>query len=210
MPALGRNKRNPKELRGVYNAERFVNEMNLVSNKPSGFIGTPIEDAEGFEKTIKSFEMIENYLEAYVPAVQRLIEEPERVTPPSASDLFVALTSAQRIASRISLNKLPLSDIELLQEYKAKMDAYIGSLTGFRDIMVAVNAGRPPNARLFYGVQTDLENIADRLSVLSQTITNQINVYNSGVSQPVKFGAGFNPKSPMYQTPEFVLPQRFL
>jgi hypothetical protein len=210
MPSYYRNPRNPKALRGEYNANAFVNAMNLDSNKSSGFIGTPMGDAEGFDKVIKSFETIENYLEAYVPAVQKLINDPIAVSAPSASDLFVAINSATRILSRISLNKLPLGDIETLQEYKARADAYVGTLTDFRDIMLGVlNAqvpvpGRP---REYAQTQTDLEKLAERLSVLSQVITSQINVYNSGVSQPVKLGSGFNPSSAMYQTPTYIYPR---
>jgi hypothetical protein len=113
MPRLGSNRKNPKELRQEYNANKKMYAMSLESNKSSGFSGTPIGDAEGFDRAIKSFEMIENNLEGYVPAVQRFILSPSQNVPvPNASDLYGALTSAQRVLSRISLTKLPLGDIE--------------------------------------------------------------------------------------------------
>jgi hypothetical protein len=213
MPRLGRNRSNPKELRSVYNANRFVNAMNLETNQSSGFLGVPIGDAEGFDKAIKSLEMIENNLEAYVPALQKLINDPISVTAPSSSDLSTAITSAQRVLSRISLTKLPPGDIETINDYKAKMDAYVQTLTTFRDDMLAeINRRGPPgpnNPRVFAQTQTDLQQLAERLSVVSQTITNLVNVYNSGVSQPVKIGGRFNPESDMYQTPDYILPSRF-
>ena len=209
MPRLGSNRKNPKELRGEYNANKKMYAMSLESNKSSGFLGTPSGDAEGFDKAIKSFEMVENFLEAYVPIIQRFILAPAQVSPPNASDLFVALTSAQRVLSRISLTKLPLGDIEIIQDYKGKMEAYVQTLTTLRDEMIAQIALRPPGINPYARVQDDLEQLAERLSVLSQTITNLVNVYNSGVSQPVKLGSGFNPNSDMYQTPEYVLPPRF-
>ena len=211
MPSLGRNKRNPKQLRGEYNANAFVNAMNLDSNKSSGFLGTPVSDAEGFDKAVKSFEMVENYLEAYVPALQKLINDPLTVTAPTSSDLSTALTSAQRILSKISLTKLPLGDIEIIQDYKRKMDAYVEILTTFKDDMIAeLNRRGPPapgNPRVYAQTQTDLQQLAERLTVLSQTITNLVTVYDSGVAQPVKLGGGFDPDSDMYQTPEYVLPR---
>ena len=213
MPRLGSNRKNPKELRDEYNANKTMYNMSLESNKSSGFIGVPSGDAEGFDRAIKSFEMVENYLEAYVPALQKLINDPLSVAAPTSSDLSTAITSAQRILSKISLTKLPLGDIEIIQDYKRKMDAYVETLTTFRDDMLAeLNRRGPPapgNPRDFGQTQTDLQKLAERLTVLSQTITNLVNVYDSGVAQPVQLGSGFNPNSDMYQTPEYVLPPRF-
>ena len=211
MPRLGRNRANPKELRGEYNAKKKMYNMSVTSDKSSGFLGTPSGDAEGFDKAIKSFEMVENYLEAYVPALQKLINDPLTVTAPTSSDLSTALTSAQRILSKISLTKLPLGDIEIIQDYKRKMDAYVEILTTFRDDMIAeLNRRGPPavgNPRVFAQTQTDLQQLAERLTVLSQTITNLVTVYDSGVAQPVKLGGGFDPNSDMYQTPMYILPR---
>jgi hypothetical protein len=148
-------------------------------------------------------------MEVYVPTVQKFIDDPLTVSPANSAELSVALTSAQRIMTRISLAKLPLADIETLTEYKNRMDAYTQTLTALRDDVVRAIGRRPPGLSPFEGLETGLEELAQRLANLSQTITNQINVYNSGVTQPVKVGSGFNPDSSMYQTPEYVLPQRF-
>jgi len=209
MPSLGRNLKNPKELRGEYNSKKKMYAMSLDANQSSGFIGAPLADVESFTKAIKSFEGVENSMEVFIPNVQKFVDDPKGVPVPNSAELSVALTSAQRIMTRVSLAKLPQGDIETLTEYKNRMDAYTQSLTALRDDVVRAIGRRPPGLSPFAKLETGLEELAQRLANLSQTITNQINVYNSGVFQPVKVGSGFNPDSEMYQTPEYVLPQRF-
>jgi len=207
MPVYYGNNRNPKELRGFYDSQKRVAQRNLESNKQTGIIGAPKGDVDSFNSLIKTFENVENNLEGYIPSLEKLIQDPLVTTASSTTDLYMSLNTAKKAISKITLNALPLTDIEIIKGYKDSFENYDNVITGYNNSIVANQAGNPPAARgVFNKTETDLTKISEDLSILTQSIDAKVRIYDSGVSQPVKLGGCMcynldDPKkSSMYQT----------
>jgi hypothetical protein len=216
MPVF-RQGANPKELRSFYDSQKRIAKMELENSKATGIIGTPLADAEGFNKLITQIESVENQLEGYIPTLIKLVQNPERVSAGNPADLFGALNTVNKTLSRITLKALPLTDIQTLKDYKESLKNYMDNIQGFRDEITQIQR-RIPDPEVFNRTEVDLEAIRQKLSVLIQTIDAQLSIYDSGVAQPVKLiggcmcGLTYNldeplSRSAMYQTPKYVLPQ---
>lgn len=223
MPSYYGNKPNPKELRSHYDSQRLIAQLQMLNSKPTGFIGTPIGDADSFTKLVKAFEDVENNLEGFLPSLEKLKENPERAVAGSTNDLFISLNTAKKLVSRISLRALPITDVDAIKAYKDSLDAYNNLIAGYKNEILAIQAGLPPRDKdVFKKTEIDLQKINDQLSLIIQSIDAQVAIYNSGVAQPVKLGGCmdcFNlddPKSsPMYQNQQYIsammtMPKRFL
>ena len=216
MPVYYRKKPNPKELRDFYNSQREIARRTKENNRQTGIIGTPKADVDSYNTLIKQFEILENQLEAYLPSIVKLIDDPERVNAGNTAELFIALNSLKKTISRITLTALPLTDIQTIKDYRDSLNSYITNITGFYNDIMAL----PPDIkRTFNKTELDLDKIQDLLTVITQSIDAQISIYNSGVSQPVKFGGCLycdldNPKgSDMYQNQMFgygYMPKRYM
>lgn len=208
MPVYYGNSRNPKELRGFYDSQKRVAQRNLESNKQTGIIGAPKGDVDSFNSLIKTFENVENNLEGYIPSLEKLIQNPERAVASSTIDLYMSLNIAKKAISKITLNALPLTDIDTIKAYKDSFENYNNVITGYNNSIVATQLGLAPAYKdVFNKTETDLTKISEELSIITQSIDAKVRIYDSGVSQPVKLGGGLrynldNPKSSMmYQTP---------
>lgn len=200
MPLLYTTQTDPND---YFRSQKRIFNKEL-QNKQTGFIGTPKADAEGFNSLIKSFETVENQLEAYVPSIIKLIDDPERTTAGNTAELYIALNTLKKTISRITLKSLPLTDIQTMKDYKDSLNNYINNMTEFYNTIM----GLPLNIRRrFNKTELDINKIRELLTVITQSIDAQTSMYDSGVSQPVKFGGNMcynldNPKlSMMYQTP---------
>ena len=206
MPVF-RQGRNPKELRGFYDSQKRIAKRNMKNNIQTGVIGTPKADVDTYDTLIKQIETVENQLEAYVPSVIKLIDDPERATAGNTAELYIALNMLKKTISRITLKALPLTDIQTIKDYKDSLNNYINNMTEFYDTII----GLPINIRRrFNKTELDLNKIRELLSVITQSIDAQISIYDSGVAQPVKIGGCMcynldDPKkSEMYQTPKTI------
>ena len=221
MPVF-RQGANPKELRSFYNSQKKIAKQELANSKATGIIGTPIGDANSFNKLLSQIENVENQLEGYIPTLIKLVESPERVSAGNPADLFGALNVLSKTISKITLKALPLSDIQILKDYKDSLNSYMDNIEQFRNQIIQMqNAFRragpgAPNPDSFNKTEVDLESIRQKLSVIIQSIDAQISIYNSGVAQPVALVGGCScqynldeplSKSDMYQTQKYVLPQ---
>ena len=211
MPVF-RQGRNPRELRGFYNSQKRIAEMDLKNNNQTGVIGAPLADVDSFNKMIGQFEVLENQLEGYIPSVIKLISEPDRVSAGNTNELYMALNTLKKSIARITLKALPLGDIQRLKDYDASINKYITDVGGFYDDIVAAQALLPADQKQkFNKTEDDLYLIRDTLRFISQSINAQISMYDSGVAQPVKFGGFLQynldepKKSAMYQTQKYVL-----
>jgi hypothetical protein len=216
MPVFYGNPANPKELRGYYNAQKEIFKRTLAKSASSGVIGAPSADVDGFTKLLQQIEAVENQLEAYTPTVIKLVDTPERASAGNPADLFIALNALQKSLARATLSALPASSIQILKDYRDSLSAYQTSMSGFFDTIEASRAdlfrlGLDPD--VFGKTELDLAAIRDKLSIITQSITAQIAMYDSGVAQPI-MGGGFDLDKPlrglaMYDSPKYVLPRRF-
>ena len=205
MPLLYTTQSDPND---YFRSQKRIFNKEL-QNKQTGFIGTPKGDADSFNSLIKQFETVENQLEAYVPSIIKLIDDPERATAGNTAELYIALNTLKKSISKISLKALPLTDIQSMRDYKDSLNNYINNMTEFYNTIMALPLFIK---RRFNKTELDINKIRELLTVITQSIDAQTSIYDSGVSQPVKFGGGLmynldDPKSSlMYQTP----PTRFL
>ena len=211
MPVYYGNNRNPKELRGFYDSQKRVAQRNLESNKQTGIIGAPKGDVDSFNSLIKTFENVENNLEGYIPSLEKLIQNPERAVASSTIDLYMSLNIAKKAISKITLNALPLTDIDTIKAYKDSFENYNNVITGYNNSIAATQLGLLPIYKdVFNKTETDLTKISEELSIITQSIDAKVRIYDSGVSQPVKLGGCMcynldDPKkSSMYQTPQTI------
>jgi len=207
MPVYYGNSRNPKELRGFYDSQKRIVKRNLESNKQTGIIGAPKGDVDSFNSLIKTFENVENNLEGYIPSLEKLIQNPERASASSTIDLYMSINTAKKAISKITLNALPLTDIDTIKAYKDSFENYDNVITGYTNSIVASQLGLAPAFKdVFNKTEVDLQKISEDLSIITQSIDAKIRIYDSGVSQPVKLGGCMcynldDPKkSSMYQT----------
>lgn len=223
MPKYAANpSANPKELRQHYNAQRRVMQNQILNNRTTGVIGTPVGDADSFTKLVKSFEDVENNLEGYLPSLEKLKENPERAVAGSTSDLFISLNQAKKLVSKISLRALPITDVDTIISYKESFDRYNNIIAGYKNEILEAQANFPAGRDIdvFKKTEIDLQKINDQLSIIMQSIDAQVAIYNSGVAQPVKIGGCMHcmnlddPKSsPMYQNQQYtsaMMPRRFM
>ena len=217
MPLLYTTQYEPND---YLRSNKRIFKQETQSNKQTGVIGTPKADAESFNLLIKQFETVENQLEAYIPSVIKLIDDPERATAGNTAELYIALNTLKKTISRITLKALPLSDIQTIKDYKNSLNNYMVNITEYYDDIM----GLPINIRRrFNKTELDLGKIRDLLSVIILSIDAQTSIYDSGVAQPVKIGGCMcynldDPKtSEMYQTPKPVemfgygyMPTRFM
>jgi hypothetical protein len=204
MPLLYTTQTDPND---YFRSQKRIFNKEL-QNKQTGFIGTLKGDVDSFNALIKQFENVENNLEAYIPTLEKLIQAPDRAVAGSTNDLFISLNTAKKAISKISLKALPLTDIDTIKAYNDSFENYDNVITGYTNSITATQLGLAPAYKnVFNKTEVDLQKISDDLSILTQSITAQIRMYDSGVAQPVKFGGNMyynldNPKSSiMYQTP---------
>ena len=186
----------------------------LETSASTGVIGTPAADSESFDKLVKQFENVENQLEAYIPSVMKMIDRPERASASNPGELYMALANLQKTLAKISLKALPLSDIQVIKDYKVSLDGYMTLFGGYFDsiresqqAMIALH--QDPD--VFLLAEKDLASIRDKLGVIIRSIDAQFAIYDSGVAQPIKLGGrlSFNLDHPlsqnsMYQMRKFV------
>ena len=124
---------NPKELRGFYDGQRWISKTTLETSASTGVIGTPAADSESFDKLVKQFEAVETQLEGYMPSIYKMIDRPDRATAANAGELYMALANLQKTLAKISLKALPLSDIQVIKDYKVSLDGYMTLFGGYFD-----------------------------------------------------------------------------
>ena len=187
----------------------------LETSASTGVIGTPAADSESFDKLVKQFENVESQLEGYMPSIYKMIDRPDRATAANAGELYMALANLQKTLAKISLKALPLSDIQVIKDYRVSLDGYMNLVGGYFDsiresqrAMIALGNVDPD---VFLLAEKDLASIRDKLGVIIRSIDAQIAIYDSGVAQPIKLGGrlSFNLDHPlsqnsMYQTRKFV------
>ena len=194
----------PPEFRQFYDGQRWINATQLKNASESGVIGAPAADVDTFNKIVKQVEAVESQLEGYVPSLDKQLYDPERAAAGNPADLFQALSTLQKSLSTVSLRALPLTDIQTLRDYNTSMRGYMSLVQDYllrvTDAQaVARRAGADP--RVYGNVEVDLGKIIDKLNVISQSITAQIAIYDSGVAQPIKLGGRLSLRTdfPMYQ-----------
>jgi hypothetical protein len=196
---------NPKELRGFYDAQKWMQRTSLENSNTTGVIGTPAGDSESFDKLVKQFEAVETQLEAYMPSIYKMIDRPDRATAANAGELYMALANLQKTLARISFRALPLTDIQTVRDYKVSLDGYMNLVGGYFDsiresqrAMIALGNVDPD---VFLLAEKDLASIRDKLGVIIRSIDAQIAIYDSGVAQPIKLGGrlSFNLDHPLSQ-----------
>ena len=191
MPRLGTGSANPKELRAYYDGQQWISKTTLKNAAKSGVIGTPAADVDTFNKIVKQFESVESQLEGYLPSIEKLLFEPERVSAGNPAELFQAIAALQKSLSRVSLRALPLQDIQLLRDYSTSMANYTGVIDDKLQRVTNAQAdfrGMGMDPRVFGAVEVDLASIVDKLTIIVQSLAGQIAIYDSGVAQPVKLG----------------------
>jgi hypothetical protein len=205
---------NPKELRSFYNGQRWIAKNILETSASTGVIGTPAADSESFDKLVKQFEAVETQLEAYMPSIYKMIDRPDRATASNPGELYMALANLQKTLAKISLKALPLTDIQVIRDYKVSLDGYMNLVGGYFDSIresqrAQIALHLDPDAFLL--AEKDLASIRDKLGVIIRSIDAQIAIYDSGVAQPIKLGGrlSFNLDHPlsqnsMYQMRKFV------
>jgi hypothetical protein len=177
---------------------KWISKTQLENAASTGVVGTPAGDVDTFNKIIKQFEAVESQLEGYLPSIDKLLFEPERVSAGNPSELFQALAALQKSLARVSLRALPLSDIQTLRDYAGSMGTYLGlvrdQLQRVTDAQAGYRRGGPGGVdpRVFGAVEVDLASIIEKLTVIGQSISLQIATYDSGVAQPMKLGGRFS------------------
>ena len=193
MPVLGvPGAANHRELSEYRRGQKWVASTQLKNAASTGVIGTPAGDSDTFDKIVKQFEAVEGQLEGYLPSIEKLLYEPERVSAGNPSELFQALAALQKSLARVSLRALPLSDIQTLRDYATSIGTYIGLVTDqlqrVTDAQAGYRLGAAVDPRVFGAVEVDLMSIIEKLKVIGQSISLQIATYDSGVAQPMKLG----------------------
>ena len=193
MPTLGfPGAANHRETNEFRRGMKWISSTALKNAASTGVIGTPAGDVDTFNKIIKQFEAVEGQLEGYLPSIEKLLYEPERVSAGNPSELFQALAALQKSLARVSLRALPLSDIQTLRDYATSMGTYVGLVTDqlqqVTDAQAGFRRGTAVDPRVFGAVEVDLTSIIEKLTVIGQSISLQIVTYDSGVAQPIKLG----------------------
>jgi hypothetical protein len=196
MPKLGVGSANPKELGEYRRGQKWISKTALENAASTGVVGSPAADVDTFNKIVKQFEAVESQLEGYLPSIEKLLFEPERVSAGNPSELFQALAALQKSLARVSLRALPLTDVQTLRDYTGSIGTYAGLV---RDLLKRVTEaqagyrrGGVVDPRIFGAVEVDLTSIIEKLTVIAQSISLQIATYDSGVAQPMKLGGRFS------------------
>ncbi len=181
----------PPEFRQFYDGQRWMSNTQLKKSSESGVIGAPAADVDTFNKVVKQVESVESQLEGYVPTLEKQLYDPERSASGNPAELFQALSALQKSLTTVSLRALPLSDIQKLRDYNTSIRGYMALVQDYllrvTDAQVALRRGGQ-DPRVYGNVEVDLGKIVDKLNVISQSITAQIAIYDSGVAQPIKLG----------------------
>jgi hypothetical protein len=175
---------------------KWVSSTALKNAASTGVIGSPAGDVDTFNKIVKQFEAVETQLEGYLPSIEKLLFEPERVSAGNPSELFQALAALQKSLARVSLRALALTDIQTLRDYAGSMGTYVGLvrdlLQRVTDAQAGYRRGGVVDPRVFGAVEVDLASIIEKLTVIAQSMSLQIATYDSGVAQPMKLGGRFS------------------
>jgi hypothetical protein len=194
----------PPEFRQFYDGQRWMSKNQLKNSSESGVIGAPAADVDTFNKVVKQVEAVESQLEGYVPTLEKQLYDPERSASGNPAELFQALAALQKSLSTVSLRALPLTDIQTLRDYNTSLRGYMALVQDYlqrvTDAQAALRRGGQ-DPRVYGNVEVDLGKIVDKLTVISQSITAQIAIYDSGVAQPIKLGGrlALRDDFPMYQ-----------